>query len=800
MKKLSFNENWSYRHQGEEDLKSVTLPHDAMIHEKRVFSSYGHHNAFFEGKDYVYEKSFSGEGLEDRAVFLEFEGVYQEAEVYLNGKKIGENVYGYRGFYIDLSGRLQKTNTLTVVVKNSAQPNSRWYTGGGIYRPVTMLVADKETYIPPDSIRITTLSYDPAKVESTVRLAGNGEVTLRIYDGEALILTQHTESVDGTASFVTAIENAKLWSVEQPHLYRFVFSAGTDQEEVLYGIRHLECTPAHGLQINGTRVILKGACIHHDNGLLGAEEYDCAAERKVRLLKSAGYNCIRSAHNPCSKALLAACDRLGMLMVDEYTDMWYIHKNKYDYAGKVQSSYREDIEAMVAKDYNHPCVIMYSSGNEVAETSQKKGIEFTKDLTDWFHHCDATRPVTCGINIFFNFLATLGIGMASDKEKDEATEQAAKKASAQKPTSKRKRKVGSEFFNELSGFIGSDTMKIFAMLPPCDWATREAFANMDVAGYNYAITRYRKDLKKYPQRLILGSETFIADTKKFMDLAKENERILGDFAWTGFDYIGEVGLGSLDYDDYAEEFEKNENWLTAGCGVFDITGGAQGQTAFVRVVYGMEDLAIAVRPADRSGDEHVTSAWRKIHAFESWSWNGCDGHEVLVEVYSWAEKVALFINGEKIGEARTGKTARAKFKTVYRGGEVSAIAYDTAGNVVAEKTLTTAAETTRLTMVPEKERLGAGELAFVQLSYTDEYGTLKPLARGEITVEVEGGELAGLGSACPYNERGYKTNSTDTYYGKALAIIKPYSETVTIRATSKFGTASATVVVKRQEG
>ena len=254
-----------------------------------------------------------------------------------------------------------------------------------------------------NGVRITTLSHDPAQVEIRVKTIGTGEVALTVLDEGKAILEEKQTAREGEAVFTVTVPNAKLWSADNPHLYTACLTFGTDHEEIPFGVRSLKLDLEKGFLVNGKRKILRGACIHGDNGLLGVKEYDFAAERKVRLLKEAGYNALRSAHNPASKSLLKACDKLGMYVLDEYTDMWYIHKNKYDDASRVPTSYRRDIEALTTKDYNHPCVVMYSSGNEVSETSQARGIAFTKELTECFHAFDPTRPVTAGINIFFGF-------------------------------------------------------------------------------------------------------------------------------------------------------------------------------------------------------------------------------------------------------------------------------------------------------------------------------------------------------------------------------------------------------------
>ena len=344
-----------------------------------------------------------------------------------------------------------------------------------------------------------------------------------------------------------------------------------------FGVRTLSWGK-DGLKLNGERVILRGACVHHDNGLLGAACDPDALERRIRILKENGYNALRSAHNPCSKSALAICDRLGMLVMDEYIDHWYIHKTLHDYVEYFDAWWKQDLTDMVEKDYNHPCVVLYSTGNEVAETAQPRGIALVKEMTEFLHALDDSRPVTCGINIFFNFLNHIGFGQYSDEK---AAKEAARNAKAKAEGKKaRERSTGSKFFNDLAGIMGADFMKIGATLHGSDVTTREAFANMDVAGYNYGEKRYRHDLKKYPERLILGSETFCFDAYQFWELAKTEPRLIGDFVWAGIDYLGEVGIGSWEYSDYAPRFDNGCGWISAGSGRIDLTGKPLGEALY----------------------------------------------------------------------------------------------------------------------------------------------------------------------------------------------------------------------------
>ena len=415
MKKVDFNEGWTCRCLTRDDTKhSVTLPHDAMWSEERSEASQGENNiGWFVGGDYEYKKLFFvPEEYRDKKVLIEFEGVYHNAEVYLNGKKVLSRPYGYTNFYVDTKEELLygKENEIRVIACNSDQPNSRWYPGTGIYRPVSLWIGE-EKHIPVNGVRIHTISYEPAVIEADVKTSVSGMVQIEIFDdnGQGVAVQQVETSAAKESEYCAAVQfpipYAKLWSCDTPNLYRCKVTFGEDVVEEHFGIRLLEWNKEAGLAINGKRVILRGACIHHDNGILGACAFPEAEERKVRILKEQGYNALRSAHNPCSKAILDACDRVGMLMMDEYVDVWYIHKTEHDYVEHLPRWWKQDLKDMVEKDYNHPSVIMYSTGNEVSETAQKKGIELTGQFTRYLHSLDETRPVTCGINIFFNFFA-----------------------------------------------------------------------------------------------------------------------------------------------------------------------------------------------------------------------------------------------------------------------------------------------------------------------------------------------------------------------------------------------------------
>ena len=849
MQKIDFNKDWICRClTRDEEAYPVTLPHDAMLSEPRTQESTGEGNVgWYIGGDYEYTKNFFvPEEYKDKKVLIEFEGIYHNGEVYINGKKAAYRPYGYTNFYVDTEGFFQygKENEIKVIARNADQPNSRWYSGTGIYRPAYLYVGE-EKHIPVNGVKIRTLSYDPARIEVVVKTSSPGEVSLKIeFEGSKVLGVigestkignvnndkiissdnknmQPNESVqtgkNGQKSELAQVEaeknnqeaayqaifqldvpNAKLWDTEHPNLYTCKAVFGEDEVIETFGIRELIWNPQVGMTINGERVILRGACFHHDNGVLGACTYPEAEERKMRILKENGYNAVRSAHYPCSKALLDACDRVGMLMMDEYVDVWYIHKTKYDYAGQLADWWKQDLKDMVDKDYNHPSVIMYSTGNEVAETAQKKGIALTGDMTNYLHSLDSTRPVTCGINIFFNFLSSIGLGVYSDdkaeksagnaeknaaqaagknekkvvksgeKTVNKATENGKKGLGSTKPE-KKKKPVGSEFYNTLACLVGDYFMKCGATLYPCDLRTKDAYANMDIAGYNYGIFRYKHDLKKYPNRLILGSETFCKDAYSFWEIAKKNKRIIGDFVWAGWDYIGEVGDGAAEYSDY--KFEDPATRMTGGNGRIDLNGKPRAEAAYTRVAFERETGPfIAVDPVYQKEKLRLTG-WQLTKALESWAWDGCNGEPAKVEVYARAAQVELFINGKSAGKKKV-KKCRANFNTTYQDGEITAVSYDENGKEINRYSLQTAGKDTVLQVRPEEKTVKPEGLAFIQLQYTDSKGIWKPMEKHNIKVTVENGVLKGLGSPAPYVKGNYTDHTVATYYGEAMAVVQ----------------------------
>jgi hypothetical protein len=749
---------------------TVDLPHDAMIHEKRDPASPGGSAlGYYPGGVYVYEKDFAvPQGWREKHVFFEFEGIYRNSKVVLNGEEAGGRPYGYARFFVRADSFLEfgEENTIRVVADNSQLPNSRWYSGSGIYRPVHLLVGNR-THIEPDGVKISTLSYAPARI--LVETAANGgEIEVEILDGGKRI------AAGGGASVEFSIANARLWSAETPNLYRcrvILKENGQIVDEVTenFGIRKVEWNNK-GLFINGQETLLRGGCIHHNNGILGAATHDKAEQRRVRILKETGFNAIRSAHNPTSKTLLEACDRYGMYVMDEFADMWYLHKTKYDYASDFEDWYLQDLNAMVDQDYNHPSVIMYSIGNENTEPYEQRGVELTREMVDYLHNLDPSRAVTAGINIFLIFMASMGMGIF----KEEGISYEAK------PEKKVKKNVtGSLFFNVAASLIGPLMSKI-PRLKAADKASSPCLDALDIAGYNYAMGRYPLEGKRHPNRLVVGAETFHKDIAKNWAMVQKYPYLIGDFMWTSWDYLGEASIGAWDYDG-SGFLDKPYPWRSSECGAIDLLGNPGAPAKYAAVVWGLEEKPyIGVRPVNRPGERPTKGLWRGTNAVDSWSWVNCDGNKAEIEVFVDAYEVELFLNGQSLGRKKI-KDFKTMYKTKYAPGTVKAVAYDQDGGKLSESELVSAAGRTSISLKPEESVIKAGELIYINIHLVGENGVVESNDDKKLSVTVEGGELLGFGSADPCTEERFDGPSCTTYYGKALAVVRAGLEVETVQ-------------------
>ncbi len=750
MKKISFLDGWLCNGQ------PVTLPHDAQIVETRSPEASDGGHGYFPGGVYTYEKTFFAPAQwAQQHVLIEFEGVYKNCTVFLNDRPIGGHQYGYTTFALELAGlRCGEENTLRVVADNSQLPNSRWYSGSGIYRPVWLYVGGK-SHIAYQGVKITTLSIAPARIRVETKATDN--VSVAILDGQTVVA-----AADGAVCELE-IPNAKLWSDETPALYTAKVTCAEDVVEEKFGIREIRWSN-QGLFINGKKTLLRGGCIHHDNGILGAATYDESEWRRVRILKQAGFNALRSSHNPASRALLEACDYYGMYVIDETFDMWYNRKNRYDYGCDFERCWAEDTAAMVYRDYNHPSVLFYSIGNEVAEPAEEKGLSAAKAQIDLIHSIDATRPVTCGLNLMILGRAAKGQGIYQDGEMN---------SGSAKKKQKTENQNASLAFNIIASFVGTGMNK-GGNSPKVDAIATPIIDALDVVGYNYGSGRYPLEEKQHPERILFGSETFPQDIYKNWQQVKAHPYLLGDFMWTAWDYLGEAGLGAWSYTG-GMPFNRPYPWLLGGAGVIDILGTPDASCRYASTVWGLERAPrIGVKPVNHPGVRPSKSVWRGTNAIESWSWAGCDGNRAEVEVYSDAAAVELLVNGKSLGRKKL-RECKAIFKTRYAPGTLTAVAYDATGHEASRSALTCADGQLHLHIESEVPAAKPGQIVYLPVEIVGENGVVESNADRLLTATVTGGELLAFGSANPCTEEQYHTGSFTTYYGRALAIIRAAS-------------------------
>ena len=759
-----FCKNWIFQKENGERI-SVDLPHDAMVIEPRDGGCRnGVNSGYFPGGKYIYEKVFDLDAaIIGKSIELHFEGVYQNCRIYVGDRLAGLHRYGYTAFDVDVSNFVKAgSNTIRVEVDNSLEPNCRWYSGSGIYRPVTLVIREKNHIF---QVHLETVDIHPARIKVDVQITGESEVLVEVYENKRLVAS-------GTPG-VLEIPDAKFWSAEDPFLYTVLIKTDTDERLIPFGIRKLEWNAQKGLTINGQRILLRGGCIHHDHGVLGACEYYDAEYRRIRILKENGFNAVRIAHNPASQITLDICDELGMYVMNETFDGWYVPKTYHDYARWFHEDWKRDVTAMVESSRNHPCVIMYSHGNEVSETATRQGVDLCRELTDFIHSLDKTRPVTAGVNVLLNVYANMGMGVYKDKG-DYKPEPLPRKGGY------KEKKTGSAFFNAMAQKLGP-LMFFMSKGKKGDKACLGAAKGLDVLGLNYASSRYDEDVRKYPDRLMVGSETMVADLPYNWERVKKYPQLLGDFVWSAWDYLGEACIGDWTYHSY-KGFP-----LLAGQGMIDITGKPLASMYYMQIVWSLrKEPFIGVRPLNHAKEAPSTGAWQFTNAIDSWSWQGYEGEKAVVEVYADAAAVRLILNGKEI-DTKPVKKYKVIFKLPYKPGTLTAEALDESGEVISKHSLTTAEKETILTAIPEKTVLHANgqDLCYLPIEFTDQAENLKPYMEQRVEITVNGAAtLAGFGSALCKTDEVFNKPYHDSYRGRCLAVLRagsiPGKVTVTV--------------------
>lgn len=744
------NQAWTFWTEKDTTQLVVDLPHDAQqMGPRDAQVPGGNATGYMTGDVYHYRKTFMApQDWQQKHITFEFEGVYRNAQVLVNGQVAGGAAYGYVPFQVVADNWLHEgENTLEVIADNSQLPNSRWYSGGGIYRPIHVLVQDKQAYL--DDVKIQTLSIAPAKIQIQVAHTGGNVKTRVLLNGKKVADGQGADcSLD--------IPDAQLWNAEHPTLYQAVIQLEkegkvVETRTVNFGIRQLAWNAQEGLLVNGEPTLLKGGCIHHDNGILGACEYDEAAMRRIATLKEYGFNAIRSAHNPCSEAVLRACDKLGMYVMDEMWDMWYTSKTAQDYSLQWKDNWQNDVKAVVRKDFSHPSVIMYSIGNEIGEPHNAEGYDYEKQIVDLMHQLDATRPTTAGLNLMIMMLATMNVDIF------------AQSANRQQP-----QQITSEQYNQMLTAQGEQMMQA-VLAPQVDAVADPACALLDISGYNYGQMRYDMDAQKNPNRILVGSETMPYHIANNWEKVEKYPQLIGDFMWTAWDYLGECGIGSWYHSESDQPaFSKPYPWVLADAGALDLLGYPNGEAYWAKAVWQKDDKPYLTVCPIRPG--HLIKAmWRGSNALPSWSWMGEDGKQTQVEVYTSAPKVQLYLNDQLIGEQDTHEY-RAVFDVTYQPGTLKAVSISADGRQ-QETTLESATGTMHIAAHPEKESYHTGELIYVNVDLEGENGQVISNRDQQLSVQVQGARLLGFGSARRMTEERFLDGCYTTQDGHAQAIL-----------------------------
>ena len=723
--KSLFDSDWQFTRNGK--TINVNLPHDWDIYEAPdpATGATKEGGGWYPAGKGEYKKQFKVESGEwkNKRVMLHFEGVYQKAEVFVNGQKAGQHAYGYTPFTVDITQYLYKDkrdNEVVVKVDNSEQPNCRWYSGSGIYRHV-WLVTKKQRYIDEWSVKVTTPDIHTVNIKA--------EVVMEDGTRKPIEKTIH-------------VEQPHLWSPDDPYLYHTTIEAEGDVVPVTYGIRTIEYTAEKGFLLNGKPLKINGACLHHDDGVLGAMAFDAAEIRKVRLMKESGFNLIRTAHNPTTRAFLDACDSLGMLVIGEAFDGWRTAKNPYDYSTLIDSCYQEDIHAMVKRDRNHPSIICWSIGNEVIERKDIRVVTTARKLKQAILEEDNTRPVTEALCAW------------------------------------------------------DDDWEIYD----------PHFEVLDIGGYNYMIHKHKSDHQRDPKRVMWQTESYPRDAFNNWKLVQEYPYIIGDIVWTGLDYLGESGIGRNYYEGERPGEHWREggqpDWHGAYCGDVDITGYRKPISIYREMLWKEaydgefpSVLSIAVKEPDGYHGKIHQTAWSVWPTWSSWNWPGWEGKPIDVEVYTKAKEVKLYLNDQLIGTKAVSEDTeyKAVFTVPYEPGVLRA---EASGRGTL---LWTKGEPARLRLTPDRRVITADgqDLSFITVEVVDKYGWPCPDAAIPCEAIVKGeGSLLAFASADLKDREPYTSSKVTTWKGRALLVVRSTEKKGKAQIRIKSTLPTATITIK----
>jgi len=733
--------------------RTVNLPHDWSVeHDFDRDCPSGNDGGYLPTGIGWYRKTIHVDTKPSGTKYLYIEGAYMNSDVWVNGKRAGGHPYGYTSYRLEIAPFLHSGyNTIAIKVDNSKQKNSRWYTGSGIYRHV-WLESHPSIHIRPWSLHVTTPVVRPESAVARVQLSlvCPGECTedilmpikiKNISTGSTIadtVLIRPSEN-EKFLSYDMTIDSPSLWSPDTPTLYEIEVSLGNGEcERENFGIRTFSWSP-DGFVLNGDTIVLSGACVHHDNGILGAASYDDAEYRKAALLKNAGFNAVRTSHNPPSPTFLDACDRIGLLVIDEAFDGWREAKTPYDYSTLLDNWWESDLGSMIERDRNHPSVIAWSIGNEILERKSPEAVATARIFAAKCRELDPSRPIT----------------------------------------------------------------QALAAWDP-DWDIYDALAaEHDIVGYNYMIHKAEGDHARVPSRVIWQTESYPRDA--FDNWAKVNDLpyVIGDFVWTGIDYIGESGIGRHYYegDPEGEHYHRPLwPWHNSQCGDIDITGARKPVSYYREMLYADKPmLSLAVREPDGYKGKVKETLWGTWPTYKSWNWPGHKGKPIIVEVASTYPEVALYLNDKLIGTRKTGRAERfmAKFEIPYRPGVLKAVALDADGNEAETAILETAGRPAAIRLTAEPAYDPNPELQYIVAEIIDEKGRVVTIADNTLSFTIDGeAEILATGSADPTDSASYTNTTRKAYHGRILTVIKKGNGTSSTLTAKSKNLKSDTITIK----
>lgn len=757
MKKINFNRGWQFcLNDGKDWDKAfegeciVDLPHDfSIIQERSAHAPSGASGGFFMCGVGKYQKSFKAK--KNKKYFLMCDGAFGITDVFVNANIAKTNAFGYNSFLVDMTKylRYDKENEVLIRVNNNMQPNARWYAGSGLYRDVFLCECDRE-FIYPSGTFVTTkyILNNTAYLEAETIIVADRECEATV-EFEALEeknrdpVSKITKEVllsvgENKVRTLMQIENCKTWSVDAPNLYKIKTTLktdkSTDRDESPFGIRTILLDSKRGLLINGKSVKLRGGCIHHDQGIVGSAVYPETEYRRIAKLKEAGFNSVRLSHNPQSPYLYEACDRLGMLVIDELFDYWSEGKKESDFHPFFLDNYEKWTKEIILKNRNHPSIVMWSTGNEIPQkTGRGNGYQIAAKIAENIRNLDTSRPVT-------HALCSLW---------DDSEEYELEKAQ-----------------NDFS----ADKMDYFAK------KTAITADTCDLVGYNYLEYRLEKDLIRFPNRLFINTETFPMETFKTVKQQLANPRILGDYVWTAWDYFGETGIGHVEYNEKRGDFLLPFPYHIANCGDIDIIGIRKPQSYFREIAWGLRKAPyVAVRHPKLFNTPYYISGWGFYECEESWCFDGYEGKMAKAYVFADANEVALFVNGKEVDRKQETSDGVYEFDVIYTPGEIKAIAYKN-GEIIGTHKIKTEGKAEKLCLKKEKNYIKGAknqdrELIYVMCEAQDKNGARASWNETEVAYTIEGGKILGAGSGQLDTCERYCDTAHKLYRGRTLIAV-----------------------------